>query len=710
MVRSVSGLDEARPAPPQPFHPGMVSTADPLLGTTVGSFRIVRKLGEGGMGAVYLGEQTFIGSKVAVKFLHEHLASNASLVARFYAEARAVNLIGHENIVNIFDMNVVPPRRYYLIMEYLEGDALSAYAGAPLAAELLVPILTQVCDALQAAHARGVVHRDLKPENLFLVKRSSALPFVKVLDFGIAKLFSGGIGTGETSLGAIIGTPEYMAPEQSNGELIDGRADIYALGVIAYRMVTGRLPFFSTGIAGMLMAHRDQKALPPEQLNPQVSPALSAAILRALAKRREDRYSTAAEFKEALEGSLFAGARAMQDLKSSKTLAEQMGSIQSPPPPPIPFNSIRANWGGSAQPLTPAVAKPRTPLPDVIKPPPPVAELPEGYGEEPLVFFEDESPPPPVQGLPTAPTPAVPPVAAAQPARAATGKTPAGTFGASLLVAGQAPLEVACLDLSKAGMFVCVEGVLPKAFTQVKVSLEVPPGVLCDADVVRLVDAAQARAWGMVPGMGIQFLSPSPAFREHVVRRMQGLPISAPSAPKGGAPQDDLVAEKILKRLAPRKAVEPYTLLALATDAEFADILQRGREVKRELDGLKTRALSTGQRDRLEKTSEFITGVLESISTPPRRAAYDCEQGNFRGVARCMSAGLTVTEMEKQRKDHLARHPGAEAKAHIGFISGRAWENKGSAAEAIEEYERALVIDPLNLQLQQRYWSLKRKP
>jgi serine/threonine-protein kinase len=132
--------------------------------------------------------------------------------------------------------------------------------------------------------------------------------------------------------------------------------------------------------------------------------------------------------------------------------------------------------------------------------------------------------------------------------------------------------------------------------------------------------------------------------------------------------------------------------------------------VKRELEALRTRALSAGQRERLDKTLEFITHVVESISTPQRRSVYDAEHGNFRGVARCMSAGLTVTEMEKQRKIHLASHPGAEAKAQIGLVSGRAWENKGSAAEAMQEYERALVIDPLNLQLQQRYWSLKRKP
>ena len=221
------------------------SAPDPLLGTTVGSFRLVRRIGHGGMGSVYLGEQALIGSKVAVKVLHEHLASDASLVQRFYAEARAVNLIGHPNIVNIFDMNVVPPRRYYLIMEYLEGEPLSAAPPGPMAPEHAIPILIQVCQARQAAHARGVVHRDLKPENIFLCRRDGP-PFVKILDFGIAKLFGSEMQLGQTHAGWIVGTPEYMAPEQGSGEGLDGRADLYALGIIAYRLATGRLPFTAT--------------------------------------------------------------------------------------------------------------------------------------------------------------------------------------------------------------------------------------------------------------------------------------------------------------------------------------------------------------------------------------------------------------------------------------------------------------------------------
>ncbi len=161
---------------------------DPLVGATVGSFRVVRALGRGGMGTVYLAEHPVIGSRVAIKFLHESMAASPELVARFYDEARAVNRIGHENIVGIFDLSMLPPNRYYIVMEYLDGDALSALVrrGSFQPGEALA-ILLQLCDALQCAHERGVVHRDLKPDNVFVLRRRG-VPFVKLLDFGIAKL------------------------------------------------------------------------------------------------------------------------------------------------------------------------------------------------------------------------------------------------------------------------------------------------------------------------------------------------------------------------------------------------------------------------------------------------------------------------------------------------------------------------------------------
>jgi serine/threonine protein kinase/tetratricopeptide (TPR) repeat protein len=291
---------------------------DPLLGTQLGSFRLIRRLGRGGMGSVYLGEHVSIGSRMAVKVLHEHLAAYPELVQRFHAEARAVNLIGHENIVSIFDLNAAPPRPY-LIMEYLEGVPMSTLVGQPVKAEVWIPILAQACEALHAAHQRGIVHRDLKPDNIFLVQRAKgAPPFVKVLDFGIAKLIDG--AGPQTQAGIIVGTPEYMAPEQSRSQRLDGRADVYALGVIAYQLATGQLPFTDEGSAAQLVAHQTLPPPPPRSVYSGVSAPVEAVILRALGKLPSDRPDNALALKAALE----------------QALAEELRGPVNPEPPPSP--------------------------------------------------------------------------------------------------------------------------------------------------------------------------------------------------------------------------------------------------------------------------------------------------------------------------------------------------------------------------------------
>jgi serine/threonine protein kinase len=598
------------------------SAPDPLLGTTVGSFRLVRRIGHGGMGSVYLGEQTLIGSKVAVKVLHEHLASDASLVQRFYAEARAVNLIGHPNIVNIFDMNVVPPRRYYLIMEYLEGEPLSAAPPGPMAPEQALPILIQVCQALQAAHARGVVHRDLKPENIFLCRRDGP-PFVKILDFGIAKLFGGETQEGQTHAGWIVGTPEYMAPEQGSGEGLDGRADLYALGIIAYRLATGRLPFTAGGVTGILLAHRDTVPTPPRELNPRVSQAWNDAILGALAKRREARFPDADTFRATLERAL------TRTAASSGPVTAQSGP--------------------------PAEAAPRVPTPHVTHAPAPSSAA--------------------------VPTPV--------------------TFRGTLIIDG-APHTVDLRDLSRAGVYACVPEPLPALFTRVQVSLENPPGALTRAEVVRQVPELQARAWGFAAGVALQFLEHAPPFKEAVSRRLKGL---APLTPKGiGDPE----VERILARarVAP---TDPYTRLGLAKDVEFDEVRSRWRELRTELDGVQARGANPSEQDEARRLLARLNESVERIATPARRVETDAEAGNFRGVARCISAGLTVTVLEQHRARYLATHPGADARAQVQAASARGFESSRQRAQALEAYERALELDPLNLGLQQRYWALRKR-
>ncbi len=282
----------------------MADATESLVGQTIGSFRITKVIGRGGMGTVYLGEHSVIASRVAIKVLMERLATDENLVARFYAEARAVNLIGHENIVNIFDMNVVPPHRYYLVMEYLEGKPLNYLMTEPIPATTSIPILLQVCDALQAAHEAGIVHRDLKPENIFIMRRGKQDNFVKVLDFGLAKLLDTERADQHTAAGLIVGTPEFMSPEQANSQPVDGRADIYGLGCIAWLMVTARLPFPQRGLTDLLVAHRMQMPKAPHEVIPSVPVPLSDVIMKSMAKDPAERFQSAAEFGNALEGVL----------------------------------------------------------------------------------------------------------------------------------------------------------------------------------------------------------------------------------------------------------------------------------------------------------------------------------------------------------------------------------------------------------------------
>ncbi|MCZ7685276.1 MAG: protein kinase [Sandaracinaceae bacterium] len=223
------------------------STVDPRIGQIVQDrYRIVRKIGEGGMGAVYEGEHTVIKRKVAIKCLHAQYATNQEMVNRFHREAMAANAIRHPNIVEVTDMGRFEDGAVFMVLEFLEGKELAAVLKQTGAMPLsrVVYIISQVCDALSSAHEAGIVHRDLKPDNIYLCPRGEDDPdFAKVLDFGIAKFRETG-GQGMTRTGMTMGTPNYMAPEQAQASKdLDHRADIYSLGVIVFHLITGVLPY-----------------------------------------------------------------------------------------------------------------------------------------------------------------------------------------------------------------------------------------------------------------------------------------------------------------------------------------------------------------------------------------------------------------------------------------------------------------------------------
>ena len=223
---------------------------DPLLGTVLhGKYKIVRLLGEGGMGAVYLGEQQ-LGTnvrKVAIKTLHAHLSKDPKILARFEREVGTVAELEHPNTIQVFDFGRTTEGLLYIVMEYIQGKNLGELLeqGGPMEPARVEKIMGQVCGSLEEAHARGIVHRDLEPDNVVLTERAGQKDWVKVLDFGIAKRSSEEDKNEQklTQQGMVLGTPPYMSPEQFTGKPIDARSDIYSLGIMAYEMLTGRLPF-----------------------------------------------------------------------------------------------------------------------------------------------------------------------------------------------------------------------------------------------------------------------------------------------------------------------------------------------------------------------------------------------------------------------------------------------------------------------------------
>ena len=279
---------------------------DNLVGKTIfGDYHIRKKLGEGGMGAVFLAENKSIDQRLAIKVLHGDAAQNAEMVERFNREARAISRLTNQNIIRVFVFGRTPEGLLYLAMEFVEGKPLRDLIEkeGQLSELRAINIMRQTLHALNEAHELGIVHRDLKPDNIMITKFRGVDEFVKVLDFGIAKVKEpGGNQAKLTQAGIVYGTPEYLSPEQAQAKELDGRSDLYSMGIILYEMITGTVPFQSKTAVTILAAHvYDPPAPPSQKTRRPVHPKMERIILKSLHKDPTKRYQTAMAFLEDLE-------------------------------------------------------------------------------------------------------------------------------------------------------------------------------------------------------------------------------------------------------------------------------------------------------------------------------------------------------------------------------------------------------------------------
>lgn len=375
-TEAIAPLGNASMSAAHVFVPPQPDPNDPLIGSTIfGDYIITKQLGEGGMGAVYLAENPNIEQKIAIKVLHGHAAQNKELVKRFNREARVICKLTHPNIIRVFVFGQTPDKTIFLAMEFVQGRTLREFIedAGHLDELRSIAIMRQCLHALAEAHELGIVHRDLKPDNIMLTQFRKVDEFVKILDFGIAKVQEepGQQNQKLTQAGVVYGTPEYLSPEQAQAKELDGRSDVYSMGIILYEMITGVVPFHSTTAVAILAAHVYDAPQPPTVVaRHPVHPKMDAIVSKALQKDPKERYQSAMEFLsdlEELEAELTKGAATKTTVLDASQLSlvlevsraaqarREQGVAVEPPPMPAAAPAPAQNLAPS--PVQPPVAQ-----------------------------------------------------------------------------------------------------------------------------------------------------------------------------------------------------------------------------------------------------------------------------------------------------------------------------------------------------------------
>lgn len=709
---------------------------DSLEGQRHGPLLLKRRLEVGAVASVYLAEYVPTGHRFCVKVLHADLAARPAVRARFIAEALAQRNVVHRHVARVLDVRPGPQGLPCVLQEAPEGESLSAMP-LPLSPAEVGEVLEQALAGLEAAHARGLVHGDLTLDSMFVTRDAKGERRVRVRDFGAGAVREAALSQEERAQGVTVGSPTFMAPEQCVGMNRSPRADVHAMGVAGYLLVTGRLPFG-------LGRSADVTLFPPHAINASVPPALSTVLMRALAAKPEERFDSAWAFRVALAEAL--GLKApvrnaaseapgdVSDVEGGATAKEAAGAhdaaddfdiVEDVPEWGMAATSVEdaalraadgaragagamraevaAFWasavallGDAASPLdvaARAAVNPTSTLgaaaipfmtlapslePASIPSPPPI----------PLVDVVHDAAPIPLVNP-------VPPLEASAPRTDA----PADLRVRLGLQPGEVLQPVCVSDVAPEGLFAECQGSLPPLAARLTVEVSFRGETALGAcDVVRHVTFDEARTWDVPAGVFVHFSDEFPALGRLLSRALM----------EDAEPAPDAELARMLSR-AEAVARDPYTLLGAKHDADFGDIHRRAQAALRRLVAFQNRPLPTGQRQSLDALRVRVLAAQRMLGDPLSRVGYDATRGNLGGLARCVAAGVPEPTMEALRSAFLAARPEVEKKARALFTQGHALEVQRAVPAALERYAEALKLDPLNTSWLRHYHSLLRR-